>query len=286
MRLYLYWLETQLNNTPNELEKIKFQSQEANTDEELKKYFQHFLLNNSHLDSYLDIDKLIYKNDNKEEVVTIEELRKFKIIDVALPQELSVEQKTTILNSKNSAYTSPDLFLTLSDGINCYSQTIELKSTKENTIPGSSIQQILPYEWVIFLKRSSNKVVVATGFYLHTITEKLPFPDRSPRPQIGFKTLQEWNEKHRNREDSHLVFEDTSHEDSVKLKILEDWQEYLVSQWLEIVLSAQKNKKEKWFNRAIRKFTLKFIEHSNNLSKEEYRQIELNLKKMIDKNET
>jgi len=63
---------------------------------------------------------------------------------------------------------------------------------------------------------------------------------------------------------------------------LENWQDYLVLEWLEIVLASKKTKKEKWFNNAIRKFTLKFIEHSNKLSKVEYEDMKTNLKKLID----
>ncbi|MBN2824707.1 MAG: hypothetical protein JXQ76_05245 [Campylobacterales bacterium] len=277
MQLYLYQIETFLNTLPNELENIKFQSQEANTDEYVKKYFQDYLLKHNGLKSDFFIKELVYS----EQSISIEKLYDFKVVDVLLPEQLNEEQKIKILESKSAVYTSPDLFLTITDGVNNYFETIELKSTKDNTVSGSSVQQILPYEWVIFLKRTSNKVIVTTGYYLHTITEKLPFPDRSPRPQIGFKTLQEWNENHRSVVNHQLIIEDTPQKDAIKLKILNDWQDYLASQWIEIVLTSKKNQKEKWFNNAIRKFTLKFIQYSNQLSKEEYERLERNLKKMI-----
>ena len=50
------------------------------------------------------------------------------------------------------------------------------------------MQQINPYEWVIFIKQGK-PIEITTGFYLNSITEKVQFPDRSPRPQVSFNTL-------------------------------------------------------------------------------------------------
>jgi hypothetical protein len=47
--VYFYQVENKLNTTNNGLETIKFQSEEANTDEHLKKYFQDFLLKHNDL---------------------------------------------------------------------------------------------------------------------------------------------------------------------------------------------------------------------------------------------
>ena len=41
--VYFFDLENKLNSSKNGLEAIKFQSEEANTDEYLKKYFQKFM---------------------------------------------------------------------------------------------------------------------------------------------------------------------------------------------------------------------------------------------------
>ena len=44
LAVYFYLIENELNNSDNELSKVKFQSEEANTDEHLKKYFQKYIL--------------------------------------------------------------------------------------------------------------------------------------------------------------------------------------------------------------------------------------------------
>jgi hypothetical protein len=68
------------------------------------------------------------------------------------------------------------------------------------------------------VKRDNEKVLVTTGFYINSITEKLPFPDRSLRPQIGFKTLLEWNKKYRKVENEVLTIENITETDKQKLK--------------------------------------------------------------------
>ena len=68
---------------------------------------------------------------------------------------------------------------------------------------------------------------------------------------------------------------------NIKLQLLEDWQDYLATQWLEIVLSCDETKNEKWFNHAIRKFTLKFMEHYEKLSNEEYQQLKMKLMEQV-----
>lgn len=186
--VYFYKIENELNNTKNGLETIKFQSEEANTDEFLKKYFQDFLSKHNDVKD-VKLKKLAVKIDSEEHIIEIEKLKSYKITNVLLPEHLSSQQKKEITASKKSVYTSPDLYLEITDGTNVYFESVELKSTKDNNIPGSSVQQVSPFEWVIFVKRDNEKVLVTTGFYINSITKKLPFPDRSPRPQIGFKTL-------------------------------------------------------------------------------------------------
>jgi len=76
-------------------------------------------------------------------------LKTFEIKKVYLPNELGKELKKQISASKSSVYTSPDLYLEIHDGQDVYYQSLELKSTKNNKIPGSSVQQVSPFEWVI-----------------------------------------------------------------------------------------------------------------------------------------
>ena len=278
--VYFYKIENELNTTKNGLETIKFQSEEANTDEFLKKYFQDFLLKNNDL-SGIKLKKLALKIDLEEHIIDIEKLKTYKITNVLLPEQLNKEQKKQIAESKKSVYTSPDLYLEITDGTDVYFESVELKSTKDNNIPGSSVQQVSPFEWVIFVKRDSDKVLVTTGFYINSITEKLPFPDRSPRPQIGFKTLSDWNKKYRKVENEVLTIENITEINNDKIKLLTDWQDFLATEWLEIIKSKESRNSEKWFNNALRKFALKFLEYTSTLTESDKERLKDNLKKLI-----
>ena len=181
--VYFYKIEHILNQPNNGIENIQFQSEEANTDEYLKKYFQDFLSKHNDI-SDIHINKLAIKIDNNESFIEIEKLKSFKIINVFLPKELTLAQKEQIKNTKKSVYTNPDLYLEIQNGKNSYFESIELKSTKNDIIPGSSIQQITLFESVIFIKHTKNTVSVTTGFYLNSITEKLHFPEVSQKSDM------------------------------------------------------------------------------------------------------
>lgn len=173
------------------------------------------------------------------------------------------------------------MYLKITDGSNFFFESVELKSTKNNKIPGSSIQQVSPFEWVIFIKRAK-EIQVTTGFYINSITEKLPFPDRSPRPQIGFKTLVDWNKKHRKVHNTILEINNVTEITNAKIELLDDWQDFLASEWLEIILKNERKKTEKWFNNAIRKFTVKLLEHYDKIDSKERVKMLNNLKELID----
>jgi hypothetical protein len=280
--LYVYFhiLEQNLNCSENELKSIKFQSEEANTDEYLKKYFKEYMLKNNNIKA-TDLTLISVIVDNVEFSKEIKDLYNFKIINAFLPDEISENLKIKIAKSKNSVYTNPDLYLEISDGENLYYESVELKSTKNNNIPGSSVQQISPFEWVIFIKRDKDKVLVSTGFYINSITEKLPFPDRSPRPQVGFDTLSDWNKKYRKVDNKTLSIENISKLNEEKIKLLIDWQDYLASEWLEIIKSEKAKNNEKWFNNAIRKFAIKFLEYTESLDESQKETLKNNLNLLI-----
>lgn len=280
LMVYFYKIENELNTKANGLESVKFQSEEANTDEHLKKYFKDFLLKNNDI-SDVQLKRLAVKIDLEEHIIDIEKLKSYKIINVLLPEQLSLEQKKHITESKKSVYTSPDLYLEITDGKNIYFESVELKSTKDNNIPGSSVQQVSPFEWVIFVKRNKEKVSVTTGFYINSITDKLPFPDRSPRPQIGFKTLLDWNKKYRKVNNDILTIESITEINNEKIKLLTDWQDFLATEWLEIIKAEESRNNEKWFNNAIRKFALKYLEYTTSLTDKEREKLKSNLKKLI-----
>lgn len=123
---------------------------------------------------------------------------------------------------------------------------------------------------------------MTTGFYINSITEKLPFPDRSPRPQIGFKTLVDWNKKYRKVQDSILEISTITEITNAKIELLDDWQDFLANEWLEIILKTERKKTEKWFNNAIRKFALKSLEHYDKIGEDERIKMMDNLRKLID----
>ncbi len=278
--LYFHKIENLLNENPSGLEKVKFESEESNTDEHVKLFFKNFLKSNNNIsDSYLT--DLIVKIDDTEHCLKTKNLFCYHIENVLLPNELTDKQKQKIAEKKKSVYTNPDLYLAISDGKSVYYESVELKSTKNNKIPGSSVQQISPFEWVIFIKRTNGKVEVTTGFYINSITDKLPFPDRSPRPQIGFKTLSDWNKNHRKVTATKLTVENITAITNDKLQLLEDWQEFLVTEWLDIILKKDVSKNEKWFNNALRKFTVKLLEYNSTINDYEQKKLIENLKSLI-----
>lgn len=278
--IYFFELEKKLNTEKNQLQKVKFQSEESNTDEFLKKYFKEYLSTNNNIENS-NLKQLQIKIDVEEFLINVEDLYSYKILNVLLPEELSKEQRQNIANSKKSVYTNPDLYLEITDGNYTYFEFVELKSTKDNKIPGSSIQQVSPFEWVIFIKRSKDKISIATGYYLNSITNKLPFPDRSPRPQIGFKTLENWNKKYRKVKDQVLTVENITELNKEKVSLLNDWQDYLANEWLQIIQADSSRNNEKWFNNALRKFAVKFLDFTDKLSKKEKKILKEKLQKMI-----
>lgn len=278
--IYFFELEKKLNTEENQLQKVKFQSEESNTDEFLKKYFKEYLSSNNNIEA-TNLKQLQIKIDVEEFIINVEDLFSYRISNVLLPEELSKEQKQNIANSKKSVYTNPDLYLEITDGNYTYFESVELKSTKDNKIPGSSVQQVSPFEWVIFVKRSKGEVSIATGYYLNSITNKLPFPDRSPRPQIGFKTLENWNKKYRKVKDQVLTIENITDLNKEKISLLNDWQDYLANEWLQIIQADSSKNNEKWFNNALRKFAVKFLDYTDKLSEKEKTSLKNKLLKMI-----
>jgi len=280
LSLYFYTIEFKLNNELNDLKNVKFQSEEANTDEYLKRFFKEFILSNNSIKN-TSIKLLRIKVDNKELEIKTSDLLAFEIKNVFLPEELSKFQKEEIAKKKEAVYTQPDLYLEISNGDDIYYETLELKSTKNDKIPGSSVQQVKPFEWVVFVRRNKSSFDVSTGFYINSITSKLPFPDRSPRPQIGFKTLASWNSKNRTINNNILTIESNKEINDNKIKLLTDWQNYLASEWLEIIKANESRANEKWFNNAIRKFAVKFLEYSETLDDKEKNDLKIKLNSLI-----
>lgn len=284
---YFYLLEVYHNTITTELYQLEFESEEANTDRALKEYFKEFILSHSDIKSLGSISSVSIQRDKEEYRANLSDIEDVFIEQVIIPNEITDNLKDS-LKLDDRIYTKPDLILILCSrktNIKSSPITIELKSTKNDKIPGSSVQQIKPFEWVIFVKHSRSKAKVVTGYYINSITNKLPFPDRSPRPQVGFNTLIKWNKKSRffSKNTGLLEVIYDSKELEIKRNILESWEDVLVSEWIDTIFYRKKQKKEKWFNNTLRKFSLKFIYQINELSDQEIRKLENKIKQEIEK---
>ena len=277
MHLYFFQIESILNKQNNDLAKIKFQSEEANTDEYLKQFFKSFLLKHNHIQDtyYLDVK---IENGQEIEIYNKSDLKQIYVKDVLLPIELTSKHRNIIQEQKKSVYTNPDLYIKLTNGIKDKYISVELKSTKNDKIPGSSIQQISPHEWVIFVQHKNDIIKVATGMYINSITEKLTFPDRSPRPEIGFNTLYKWNLNNRIISNSTLQCLYTNNK--IKEQILENWNLHLVEEWLSTVKKSTKTQSEKWFNHTIRLYSLSLIEYYDSIDNEQKEVLKHTLQKL------
>lgn len=270
MFAYMYELEVSLKTKKDTLTTVSFQSDEANTDRPLKLFLKDFIEKNF---NSLPLSKMNFKfniaiNDTVENL-NYSDFKDIKIRKVLLPDELSNELKLQIAENKSSVYTNPDLLLEICDTNNTTYCSIELKSTKNNSIPGSSIQQITPTEWVIFIKHTNKDIDITTGQYIHSINSKLQFPDRSPRPQVAFNELTSWNTSNRSLDDTTLSYKINSVDEKLKYDLISDWQYYLADRWIEVLFSSSTKNNEPWYNNNLRKFIIKFLEKYDDLTSEE-----------------
>ncbi len=279
MRIYIYELELCLNTKKDELKSVSFQSDEANTDRPLKEYLKKLIETSFTKIPPSTAITTVRVNDDIER--NISDVTHFFISKVLLKEDITTEIKTQIREKKAGVYTDPDLCLEISDGASKYYESVELKSTKSSAIPGSSIQQILPYEWVIFIKHNGTDISITTGQYIYSINSKMQFPDRSPRPQVEFDELRNWNENFRKTENSTLVVSKDPNE-AQKQNLISDWQNVLSERWLDILFNQQDIKNnEPWFNNNMRKFIISFLDKYDTLSNEEKQQFKCTIKSLI-----
>lgn len=261
MYLYMYELELWLNNHSDEVLNISYQSDEANTDRPLKEFLQRVIENEcnsiSELKATQYLDLFNYNNQKNSFRITPNIINAV-IEHVYLPDEISPELKQQLKFRKNAIFTNSDLCVAIKINNIIEYETIELKSTKTDAIPGSSVQQISPDEWVIFVKHGKRNAEIAVGQYFHAINSKMQFPDRSPRPQVSFKELQNWNYSCRQYRNSIITYY-SSDDESIKHELLTDWQSVLAKRWTKIVLNIEPKHHEPWFNNSLRKFILEFL---------------------------
>lgn len=262
MYFYMYELEFLLKEKQKDLLNLAYQSDEANTDRPLKEFLKKLIENEFNtLPKKPIANSLIINNNN----YSIDSYLTYKVKRVLLKEDITNNIKELIKISKKSIYTNPDICLEIESNGTLFYETIELKTTKKDSIPGSSIQQISPTEWVIFIKHNSKEIDVITGQYINTINSVMQFPDRSPRPQVSFKELTTWNKQHRNIEKKTLIYKtDDSIED--KSALINDWQGVLSERWVNLLFSTNTTKQsEPWFNNNIRKFILEFLKKYDDL---------------------
>ena len=96
----------------------------------------------------------------------------------------------------------------------------------------------------------------------------MQFPDRSPRPQVSYNILKNWNNEYRNFHNGVLSFEEDEKEND-KMQVIDDWQMLLSNRWMETLKTRKKVNGEPWFNNNIRKFSLLLLEYYDSLSEEE-----------------
>ena len=280
MQVYMYEFEIFLNTKVEEILKVSFQSDEANTDRPLKEFLKNIIERDFNcIPSNTKVKTIKYENQSLIDLSTI---KKFRINRVLLPEEIDSNIKNIIKENKNAVYTNPDLCLEIIYLDNVYYETVELKSTKQDSIPGSSIQQILPNEWVIFIKHSKRNIEITTGKYIHAINSPMQFPDRSPRPQVSFHEMDSWNHTNRIFAYSSLVYKKDDL-DVLKEKLIIDWQDVLAERWVKVIFDKNDiSNKEPWFNTNLRKFILKFLKNYDSLNDEEKKELKKRLTFLVD----
>lgn len=262
MNAFMYELEELLNKNPNYFDDVKFQFDEANTDQQIKIKIKEFILKNfKKIESVTEI-----RSNDKDVFISKED---FAISNIKVPSELTEEDRIFIRNSRSAVYTNPDLLFFITDGKDEYRISVEVKSTKSDRIPGSSVQQIDKNDWVIFLKHDDKHILeFVTGKYIDAISGTMQFPDRSPRPQVSYNILKNWNNEYRNFNNGVLSFEEDEKEND-KMQVIDDWQMLLSNRWMETLKTRKKVNGEPWFNNNIRKFSLLLLEYYDSLSEEE-----------------
>ena len=143
------------------------------------------------------------------------------------------------------------------------------------------MQQVSPYEWVIFVQHKENTTKVVTGMYINSITERLPFPDRSPRPEIGFNILSRWNSNNRIVKDNTLQCSYTN-DTASKEQLLNNWHKHLSCEWLNIIKKETRTENEKWFNHTIRLYSLELLEYYDSISVNQKVELKKSLQKLIN----
>lgn len=271
----LYELETYINANPNVLDGITFQLDEANIDGQLKSKLKEIILNN--VNKITTITSITDENQNTRQIDN-----SIVITKIYLQNEITDDLKSKIKKS-NQVYTNPDLLLEITDSNKTVDYiSIEVKSTKNDSIPGSSVQQISEDGYVVFLQHKNNINSVTAGKYVNSLNSTMQFPDRSPRPKVSFCFLKTWNTQFRTIKNNCLTFQkDPDYLDRVA--IIRNWKLVLANRWAEVIFSTDQIKENHpWFDDAIRIYTLIILEKYNSLNCIEKKNLIKRLKSAVD----
>lgn len=271
MRAYLYELEKALNENQQILENVKFQSDEANTDREVKIAIKKFINNN-----LTKISKI--KHVEIDGVQFDLNLSSFSMV-AKTSDDYTYDDRMIVKKQKSSVYVNPDMILFCRIGNEISVEYLELKSTKNDKIPGSSVQQVDPNEWVLFIKHTNKGIKSISGKYKDSISGTMQFPDRSPRPQVSFAGLQKWIEEYRVFCSDSLIIK-KNEEEKQKEDLLNDWQGVLVQRWLNVLL-GNKKQKEPWFNNNLRKFAIELLNYYDSLNDSKRKEYKNKIKENI-----
>lgn len=262
MNAFMFELEELLNNNLDYFDDVQFQFDEANTDQQIKIKIKEFILNN--FKSIKSVTAI--KNNGKKTYISRDD---YSISNIKVPSELNDDDRNYIRRMRSAVYTNPDLLFFVTDGNDFYRISVEIKSTKNDKIPGSSIQQIDINDWVIFLKHDEKHILeFVTGKYIDSISGTMQFPDRSPRPHVSYNVLKKWNSEYRNYEDGILSFKEDG-DKLDKIQLIDDWQVLLSKRWLDVLKQKRKKNNEPWFNNNIRKFSLLLLQYYDSLNIDE-----------------
>jgi hypothetical protein len=109
----------------------------------------------------------------------------------------------------------------------------------------------------------------------------MQFPDRSPRPQVSFKELVEWNRINRLLSYTSLIY-NKSEDEQVKYDLIDDWQGVLSNRWIDMLFnSTSVRNNEPWFNNNMRKFIISFLEKYESLNDSEKENLKNRIKSLI-----
>ena len=281
MSVYMFTLEIFLQTRKEELCSISYYADEANTDRPLKELLKELIEDYiPKIPDFCNINTVTIDGTD----YAVSPVKSIVIQRVLLPEDITPRIKARLMEGRTSLYTAPDLCLELLWKGDIYYQPIELKTTKQNAIPGSSVQQVDPYGWVVFIQHQGVNIKISTGQYLHAINAHMQFPDRSPRPSVSFSTLSRWNQTQRNFQGDNLIYaQDPQDED--KLSLLNDWRAVLVQRWIDTVFSSPSRQTEPWFDQTMRKFILAFLQRYEALSPQEREQLRAHNKMILENNQ-